>query len=81
MVPDVYVRSILAKYDLQSGESSPAELAAAELMVPTTQWAGRYGRYYYYYYKYHHRYANHKADAQEVQKKQDIRDQESEVRR
>ncbi len=42
MVPDVYVRSILAKYDLQSGEGSPAELAAAELMVPTTQWAGRY---------------------------------------
>jgi hypothetical protein len=42
MVPDVYVRSILAKYDLPSGESSPAELAAAELMVPTTEWAGRY---------------------------------------
>jgi hypothetical protein len=42
MVPDAYVRSILAKYDLPSGESSPAELAAAELMVPTTQWAGRY---------------------------------------
>ena len=42
MVPDVYVRSILAKYDLPSGESSPAELAAAELMVPTTEWAGRF---------------------------------------
>jgi hypothetical protein len=42
MVPDAYVRSILAKYDLPSGESSPAELAAAELMVPTTQWAGRF---------------------------------------
>jgi hypothetical protein len=42
MVPDVYVRSILSKYDLPSGEGSPAELAAAELMVPTTEWAGRF---------------------------------------
>ena len=42
MSPDVYVRSILAKYDLPSGEGSPAELAAAELMMPITEWAGRF---------------------------------------
>ncbi len=42
MVPDEYVRSILTRYDLPSGEGSPAELAAAELMVPTTEWAGRF---------------------------------------
>jgi hypothetical protein len=42
MVPDVYVRSILAKYDLPSGEGSPAESAAAELMIPITEWAGRF---------------------------------------
>jgi hypothetical protein len=42
MVPDVYVRSILTKYDLPSGEGSPAELAAAELAIPITEWAGRF---------------------------------------
>jgi len=42
MVPDVYVRSILAKYEMASGEGSPAELAAAELMIPITEWAGRF---------------------------------------
>lgn len=42
MVPDVYVRSILAKYDLPSGESSPAELAAADMRQPITEWAGRF---------------------------------------
>jgi predicted nucleotidyltransferase len=42
MVPDDYVRSILTRYELQTGEGSPAELAAAELMQPITEWAGRY---------------------------------------
>ena len=42
MVPDVYVRSILSKYDLPAGEGSPAELAAGELAMPITEWAGRY---------------------------------------
>ncbi len=42
MLPDVYVRSILANYDLPSGEASPAELAAAELKTPITEWAGRF---------------------------------------
>jgi hypothetical protein len=42
MLPDVYVRSILAKYDLPSGEASPAELAAAELKTPIAEWAGRF---------------------------------------
>jgi len=42
MVPDDYVRSILTKYELQTGEGSPAEVAAAELMQPITEWAGRY---------------------------------------
>ncbi len=42
MSPDAYVRSILARYDLPSGEASPAELAAAELMQPITEWAGRF---------------------------------------
>jgi hypothetical protein len=42
MLPDVYVRSILAKYDLPGGEGSPAELAAAELRNPITEWAGRF---------------------------------------
>ncbi len=42
MVPDAYVRSILAKYDLPSGEASPAELAAADLKQPITEWAGRF---------------------------------------
>jgi len=42
MVPDDYVRSILSRYDLPTGEGSPAELAAAELMKPITEWAGRY---------------------------------------
>jgi hypothetical protein len=42
MLPDVYVRSILAKYDLPSGEGSPAERAAADLKAPITQWAGRF---------------------------------------
>jgi hypothetical protein len=42
MLPDAYVRSILARYDLPSGEGSPAELAAADLKAPITQWAGRF---------------------------------------
>jgi hypothetical protein len=42
MIPDAYVRSILAKYDLPGGESSPAEFAAAELRMPITEWAGRF---------------------------------------
>jgi len=42
MVPDVYVRSILAKYEMPSGAGSPAELAAAELIIPITEWAGRF---------------------------------------
>jgi hypothetical protein len=42
MLPDAYVRSILAKYEMPSGESSPAELAAAELTIPITEWAGRF---------------------------------------
>jgi hypothetical protein len=42
MIPDAYVRSILAKYDLPGGEGSPAELAAADLKKPLTEWAGRY---------------------------------------
>jgi len=42
MLPDVYVRSILAKYDLPGGEGSPAELAATELRNPITEWAGRF---------------------------------------
>lgn len=42
MLPDAYVRSILAKYELPSGEGSPAELAAAELRQPITEWAGRF---------------------------------------
>jgi hypothetical protein len=42
MLPDVYVRSILTKYDLPSGEGSPAEVAAAELKQPITEWAGRF---------------------------------------
>jgi hypothetical protein len=42
MVPDVYVRSILSKYDLPSGEGSPAELAASDLRSPITEWAGRF---------------------------------------
>jgi tyrosine-protein kinase Etk/Wzc len=60
------------------------------IVVNDVKRSGRYGRYYHYYYKYHHRYANHKADVQEVQThcqtgaseaKSDIRSQESEVRR
>jgi len=42
MVSDDYVRSILARYDLPTGGDSPAELAAAELMGPITEWAGRF---------------------------------------
>lgn len=42
MLPDEYVRSILAKHDLPSGEDSPAEAAAAELAEPITAWAGRF---------------------------------------
>ena len=42
MVPDVYARSILARYELPSGEGSPAELAAAELGNPIAEWAGRF---------------------------------------
>jgi hypothetical protein len=42
MLPDVYVRSILAKYDLPGGAGSPAERAAADLKAPITQWAGRF---------------------------------------
>ncbi len=42
MLPDAYVSSILAKYDLPSGEGSPAELAAADLKKPITEWAGRF---------------------------------------
>jgi tyrosine-protein kinase Etk/Wzc len=60
------------------------------LVVNDVKRSGRYGRYYHYYYKYHYRYANHKAEAQEVQMhrqtaaseaKSDIRSQESEDRR
>ncbi len=43
MLPDVYVRSILAKYDLPSGEASPAELAAAELKTPIQMGENFYG--------------------------------------
>lgn len=42
MIPDDHVRSILSRYDLPSGEGSPAELAAAELSGPMTEWAGRF---------------------------------------
>jgi hypothetical protein len=42
MLPDAYVRSILAKYDLPSGEGSPAELVSADLKKPITEWAGRF---------------------------------------
>jgi len=42
MLPDVYVRSILAQYDLVGGEGSPAELAAVELKRPIAEWAGRF---------------------------------------
>jgi len=42
MSRDEYVRSVLAKYDLPGGEGSPAELAAAVLTEPITEWAGRF---------------------------------------
>ena len=42
MLPDAYVSSILAKYDLPSGEGSPAELVAADLKKPIIEWAGRF---------------------------------------
>ncbi len=42
MIPDEYVRSILSRYDLPRGEGSPAEIAAAELTTPITEWAGRF---------------------------------------
>ena len=42
MLPDAYVSSILAKYDLPSGEGSAAELVAADLKKPITEWAGRF---------------------------------------
>ena len=42
MVADEYVRLVLASYDLPGGEGSPAELAAAELRQPITEWAGRF---------------------------------------
>ncbi len=42
MVPDEYVRSVLSRYDLPGGETSPAEIAAAELRTPLSEWAGRF---------------------------------------
>ena len=42
MSEDDYVRSALARYDLPSGEVSPAEMAAGELTKPITEWAGKY---------------------------------------
>ncbi len=42
MSPDDYARSVLSRYDLPSGEASPAELAALDLKKPITEWAGRY---------------------------------------
>ena len=42
MSPDDYVRLVLSSYDLPSGESSPAELAALELRPSITEWAGRF---------------------------------------
>jgi len=42
MSPDEYVRLVLTKYDLPGGEGSPAELAAADLAKPITEWAGRF---------------------------------------
>lgn len=42
MVADEYIRLVLSGYDLPGGEGSPAELAAAELRQPITEWAGRF---------------------------------------
>jgi hypothetical protein len=42
MLPDAYVRSVLAKYELPAGPGSPAERVAVELKKPVSEWAGRY---------------------------------------
>ena len=42
VLPDAYVRSVLTKYELPSGEGSPAERVAVELRKPIGEWAGRY---------------------------------------
>jgi len=42
MLPDAYLRTVLARYDLPAGPNSPAECVAVELKKPITEWAGRY---------------------------------------
>ena len=42
MLPDAYVRTVLARYELPSGPESPAEMVAVELKKPISEWAGRY---------------------------------------